>query len=132
MDGDSNDLPDEDAMRSARDLLLKTTIEVRETARQFRRASCQCSPFAVREALGTRAAFHPRKALGDPDLRMAEYVNAEIAPLENPGVPLPPPVDAYEHLRLLDGYRAYGPVAVSPAQCCASIPVVTKVTAADS
>ena len=105
MDGDSYDFPNEDAMRTALDLLLETTVEVRETARQYRRSSRECSPFALREAIGMCTAVLPDKALCHADLRMAEDVDAEISPFTNPGVPLPPSIDAHEQLRWHGGYR---------------------------
>lgn len=99
MNTHGNDFPDKDAMGSALDFLLTATVEAREAAGQYRGARSEDSPFALREALGMGAAFHPGEALGDADLGMAQDVDAEIAPFANPCVSFPPPVDAYEQLR---------------------------------
>lgn len=52
-------------MGCALDFLLKATVEARQAAGQYRGARSQDSPFALREALGMGAAFHPGEALGD-------------------------------------------------------------------
>ena len=105
MNTNGDDLPDEDAMRPALDFLLETAVEARQAAGQYRRTRNQGSPFALREALGMGAAFHPGEALGNADLGMAQNVDAEIAPLANPCMSFPPPIDTYEQLRRLGRYR---------------------------